>query len=84
MSIRSSLLAISRPASIALALLLLQFPTQAWNGTGHRVIAAIAYDTLTPATRARVDDLVRRHPLPLPALTTAAANRKLSRRHVAD
>ncbi len=62
MSIRSSLLAISRPASIALALLLLQFPTQAWNGTGHRVIAAIAYDTLTPATRARVDDLVRRHP----------------------
>jgi hypothetical protein len=35
---------------------------QAWNSTGHRLIAAIAYDRLTPKTRARVDALIRQHP----------------------
>jgi hypothetical protein len=34
----------------------------AWNSTGHRLIAAIAYDRLTPKTRARVDALIRQHP----------------------
>jgi hypothetical protein len=34
----------------------------AWNETGHRLIAAIAYDHLTPQTRARVDALLREHP----------------------
>ncbi|HVO99118.1 MAG TPA: S1/P1 nuclease [Bryobacteraceae bacterium] len=34
----------------------------AWNATGHRLIAAIAYDRLNPKTRARVDELIRRHP----------------------
>jgi hypothetical protein len=33
-----------------------------WNATGHRLIAAIAYDRLTPKTRARVDELIRKHP----------------------
>jgi hypothetical protein len=37
-------------------------PARAWNATGHRVIAAIAYDRLAPKARARVDDLLRRHP----------------------
>ena len=37
-------------------------PAVAWNGTGHRIIAAIAYEKLTPSVRARVDDLIRRHP----------------------
>jgi S1/P1 Nuclease len=37
-------------------------PATAWNGTGHRIIAAIAYEKLTPKVRARVDDLIRRHP----------------------
>jgi S1/P1 Nuclease len=37
-------------------------PAQAWNSTGHRLIAAIAYDHLTPKTRARVDALIRQHP----------------------
>jgi hypothetical protein len=37
-------------------------PAQAWNATGHRLIAAIAYDRLTPKARARVDALIRRHP----------------------
>jgi hypothetical protein len=34
----------------------------AWNFVTHRVIAAIAYDRLTPTTRARVDALIKRHP----------------------
>ena len=33
-----------------------------WNATGHRIIAAIAYDRLTPKARARVDDLLKHHP----------------------
>ncbi len=37
-------------------------PALAWNATGHRLIAAIAYDRLTPKTRARVDALIRQHP----------------------
>ncbi len=37
-------------------------PAEAWNATGHRLIAAIAYDRLNPKTRARVDALVRQHP----------------------
>jgi hypothetical protein len=34
----------------------------AWNETGHRLIAAIAYDNLTPQARGRVDALLRQHP----------------------
>lgn len=34
----------------------------AWNETGHRIIAAIAYDNLTPQARARIDAMLRRHP----------------------
>ncbi len=33
-----------------------------WDATGHQVIAAIAYERLRPATRARVNALLRRHP----------------------
>src|ERR1700722_14696889 len=43
-------------------LLSLAPPAQAWNSTGHRLIAAIAYDRLTPKARARVDALIRQHP----------------------
>src|SRR6185312_155160 len=49
-------------ATFLAALLLLVPGTLAWNATGHEVIAAIAYDHLKPSTRARVDDLIRRHP----------------------
>lgn len=35
-------------------------PTQAWNSTGHMTVAAIAYDNLTPKTRAAVDALLAR------------------------
>lgn len=49
-------------AIVGVALLSLWRPAEAWNATGHRIVAAAAYDALTPATRARVDDLLRRHP----------------------
>jgi hypothetical protein len=37
-------------------------PAVAWNSTGHRLVAAIAYDHLNPKTRTRVDALIRQHP----------------------
>ena len=46
----------------AFALLLIALPLQAWNATGHRIVAAIAYDHLTAKARARVDELLRQHP----------------------
>jgi hypothetical protein len=42
--------------------LYLAVPAQAWNVTGHRVVAAIAYDRLTPQARAQVDALLQKHP----------------------
>ena len=35
---------------------------RAWNYTGHRTIATIAYDELAPAVRAKVDAILRAHP----------------------
>jgi hypothetical protein len=49
-------------ASSLSILLSFNSPAPAWNATGHRLIAAIAYDRLTPKARARVDALIRRHP----------------------
>jgi gliding motility-associated-like protein len=51
-----------RAVSVALVVLLAASPAAAWNATGHRIIAAIAYDNLTPIARARVDALIRLHP----------------------
>jgi hypothetical protein len=34
----------------------------AWNYTGHRTIATVAYDELTPAVRAKLDAILRAHP----------------------
>jgi len=34
----------------------------AWNAVGHRAVAGLAYDLLSPAARARVDDILKRHP----------------------
>lgn len=47
---------------ISAVLLGLAAPAFAWNATGHRIIAAIAYSRLTPEARARVDELLRKHP----------------------
>lgn len=35
--------------------------SQAWNGTGHMTVADIAYDNLTPKTKAGVNALLARH-----------------------
>jgi len=52
-----------RLVAASVAILLAISPSlSAWNATGHRLIAAIAYDRLTPKARARVDALIRRHP----------------------
>jgi hypothetical protein len=37
-------------------------PALAWNSKGHMMVAYIAYKSLTPAVRARVDELLRRNP----------------------
>ena len=44
------------------ALLLAAWPALSWDAAGHRIIAMIAYDNLTPAARARADALIRLHP----------------------
>jgi S1/P1 Nuclease len=44
------------------ALLCWALPAAAWNYSGHWIIAEIAYGRLTPQARARVDELIRRHP----------------------
>ena len=50
------------PALAGLALLGLAAPSaSAWNSTGHMVVADIAYDHLTPKTKASVDALLMRH-----------------------
>ena len=50
------------PALAGLALLSFASPrAHAWNGTGHMVVADIAYDNLTPQTRAAVDALLQHH-----------------------
>ena len=48
---------------VVLALLpALAAPAWAWNFPAHWIAAAIAYQRLTPAVRAKVDDLLRQHP----------------------
>jgi len=37
-------------------------PAAAWNGRGHMVVAAVAWDEMTPAARARASELVRLNP----------------------
>ena len=50
------------PALAGLVLLGLAAPrASAWNGTGHMVVADIAYDHLTPKTKASVDALLQKH-----------------------
>ena len=43
-------------------LLLLPLPAGAWNGAGHRLVAAVAWQEMTPVARERASDLLRRHP----------------------
>ena len=52
-----------RPFMSALVgLLLTTAPASAWNLRGHMVVAAIAWDQLTPAAKARASELLRLNP----------------------
>jgi hypothetical protein len=47
---------------LALLVLVLANTALGWNGKGHEVVAYIAYQHLDSATRAKVDDLLKRNP----------------------
>ena len=51
-----------RRLTALIAALLLALPAGAWNYSGHRIIAEIAYERLTPQARARVDQMIHDHP----------------------
>jgi hypothetical protein len=53
----------SRTVGLALLVVhVLPTPSRAWNPTGHRIIASIAYRELDEPTRARVEEILRKHP----------------------
>ena len=49
-------------ASFFCALFAMPTATLAWNSPGHIIIALIAYDQLSPATRTKAIELLRAHP----------------------
>ena len=51
------------PLVIALSLFCAVSPIEAWFNGGHMVVAYIAYQNLTPQTKARVDALLTKNPL---------------------
>jgi hypothetical protein len=48
--------------AVALILILLAMPAQAWNNKGHQTVAYIAYMNLNPAVRTKIDQLLESHP----------------------
>jgi hypothetical protein len=44
------------------AFLFLSAPCYAWNSTGHEIVAQIAYDNLTPDTKAKMIAILKLHP----------------------
>ena len=76
---------VGTPAAFALLLTLAAPPPlRAWNGTGHQIVARIAWDTMTPAVRERVVALLHAAPsdaclaelLPTDARALAARQRE--------
>jgi len=47
---------------VCLALVCVSAPAAAWNDKGHMAVAYVAYQQLTPAVRARADQLLRLNP----------------------
>jgi hypothetical protein len=64
----------TRPGVAAALLCLFVFPNTApaWNGTGHKAISSIAYRQMDDATKARIGELLKKHP----AYTELWTNRK--------
>ena len=48
--------------AVILVILLTTHPALAWNSTGHKAIALIAYEQLTPAAKKQLDTLLSKHP----------------------
>jgi hypothetical protein len=46
----------------ALVLVLSPMPVSAWNYTGHRVIASIAYHQLDDKTKRKIAEVLMQHP----------------------
>lgn len=61
MSVRRRLLRLAL-ATILVATATWSGPARAWHESGHRIVARIAWDELTPAQQATVSDLLARHP----------------------
>src|SRR5262245_26051328 len=53
---------VKRAAAILLTLTVVTSPSYAWNASGHKAIALIAYNQLSGATRAKVYWLLSRYP----------------------
>lgn len=55
---------LKKPFWLGVAWTLLCWPAaaRAWNETGHMLTAAIAYERLDPATRAKLVDILKQHP----------------------
>lgn len=47
---------------LALAVALASTPSLAWNSRGHMIVAAVAWDQMTPAARLRADTLLKLNP----------------------
>ena len=52
----------TRVITTVAGLLLPAAPAHAWNATGHEAVALVAWDHLTPATRAKLTALLEQHP----------------------
>ncbi|PZR02621.1 MAG: endonuclease [Archangium gephyra] len=57
-------LLVSLALVVALALALLPMPAHAWGPLGHRLVALLAWDDLSPATRRHIDALLQGEPDP--------------------
>lgn len=53
---------IKRLGAVALTLLILAIPAQAWNAKGHMTVAYIAYENLDDDVKTKIDTLLESHP----------------------
>lgn len=51
-----------KPIVLCIALFLLSFASQAWNGRGHMLVASIAYRNLSDSLKIYYTDILKEHP----------------------